>query len=164
MASQPSLALIPAGIKLDQQPGLYRKGVGILPSPVPHFKAFALPNPENEQRRKPTPICTTSYSIFLKRSKMNRHISGGRLCCYSSFREYQKLRSFEIRTTNAYKRLHYIKHTHTFHPKAFCERCDTNVQINKRTASGTALKSLSLKKICSLIRLFRKHPFAKNVH
>ncbi len=26
------------------------------------FKAFAMPYPENEQRRKPTPICTTSVT------------------------------------------------------------------------------------------------------
>lgn len=51
--------------------GRYRKGAGILPSPVPSFKAFACPPIKNGQRRKPTPICICS--ITPRQSEKTRH-------------------------------------------------------------------------------------------
>ncbi|MCD7962002.1 MAG: hypothetical protein LUF90_00220 [Rikenellaceae bacterium] len=53
------------GDSLKHRLYIYRS-VGILPSPVPYFEAFACPPFENEQRRKPTPICKHQHISFQK--------------------------------------------------------------------------------------------------
>ena len=86
---------------------IYKEGVGILPLPVPYFKAFALPTPREratqkahaDMYNKPDALLAKDISVFV----WTHHTRTSLLLLVIS--RSQKLRSFEIRKTNANKRL-----------------------------------------------------------
>ena len=109
---------------------IYEKGAGILPSPVPSFKAFALPTcRERTTQKAHADMYTTRPSSADGRNGTWIYTPRGRHWLPSVLPTGQKLRSFETRKPDACKRLLHIICTYsspTLGPSV--ELCATNIQ------------------------------------
>ena len=109
---------------------IYEKCAGILPSPVPSFKAFALPTcRERTTQKAHADMYTTRPSSADGRNGTWIYTPRGRHWLPSVLPTGQKLRSFETRKPDACKRLLHIICTYsspTLGPSV--ELCATNIQ------------------------------------
>lgn len=112
---------------------IYKEGVGILPLPVPYFKAFALPTPRERATQKAHADMYNIRNLSLfgqsgARMYINTHQEGVLVAIHHSSRS--KFAKFWTRMTNASKRLLYINDS-PHHPEAFCGRVRCKFIKNK---------------------------------